>query len=272
MFLPAQYSNLNNQQGPFVFDRATLQRFLSFCEIKSYGPKQNIFLPGDDADKLYYIISGNLVVLSIEEEPCDSESEEKIKKHRPRHTLLLSDSNQKNLNKIQQEDNSEYDGIVEERELVVHQVGPGDFIGALGLFSPSHKRNVALRTCSSVEVAAINYEKLLKLMSNELASDCPKILYEVGQQTSRRLLTITRKASGLAFIDVRERIMRSVIELASQSNALTHPQGMQIKVSRQELARMSGCSRETAGKALKELQKEGRLTAHGKTIVVFGTR
>jgi CRP/FNR family cyclic AMP-dependent transcriptional regulator len=47
---------------------------------------------------------------------------------------------------------------------------------------------------------------------------------------------------------------------------------MQIKASRQELAKMSGCSREMAGRALKELEEEGRLTAHGKTIVVFGSR
>ena len=53
---------------------------------------------------------------------------------------------------------------------------------------------------------------------------------------------------------------------------MTHPQGMQIKVSRQELSRLVGCSREMAGRVLKVLEEQGLLKATGKTIVVFGAR
>jgi CRP/FNR family cyclic AMP-dependent transcriptional regulator len=53
---------------------------------------------------------------------------------------------------------------------------------------------------------------------------------------------------------------------------MTHPEGMQIKVSRQELSRLVGCSREMAGRVLKVLEEQGLLTARGKTIVVFGAR
>ena len=47
---------------------------------------------------------------------------------------------------------------------------------------------------------------------------------------------------------------------------------MQIKTTRQDIAKMVGCSREMAGRVLKELEEEDLITAHGKTIVVFGTR
>ncbi len=53
---------------------------------------------------------------------------------------------------------------------------------------------------------------------------------------------------------------------------MSHPQGTQIRVSRQELARIVGCSREMAGRVLKQLQEQGLLHARGKTIVVYGTR
>jgi CRP/FNR family cyclic AMP-dependent transcriptional regulator len=33
-----------------------------------------------------------------------------------------------------------------------------------------------------------------------------------------------------------------------------------------------GCSRETVGRILKMLEDQELITAHGKTIVVFGTR
>jgi DNA-binding FadR family transcriptional regulator len=53
---------------------------------------------------------------------------------------------------------------------------------------------------------------------------------------------------------------------------MSHPEGTQIKVSRQELSRLVGCSREMAGRVLKVLEEQGLLTARGKTMVVYGVR
>ena len=53
---------------------------------------------------------------------------------------------------------------------------------------------------------------------------------------------------------------------------MTHPDGMQIKVSRQELGRIAGCSREVAGRILKSLEEEGIVEVAGHTMVVLGTR
>src|SRR3546814_20773890 len=52
---------------------------------------------------------------------------------------------------------------------------------------------------------------------------------------------------------------------------MSHPDGTQLRVSRQELARLVGCSREMAGRVLKKLQADGKLPARGKTVVVYGT-
>jgi CRP/FNR family cyclic AMP-dependent transcriptional regulator len=62
------------------------------------------------------------------------------------------------------------------------------------------------------------------------------------------------------------------MDLCNEPDAMTHPDGMQIKVSRQELSRLVGCSREMAGRVLKVLEEQGLLTAKGKTIVVFNVR
>ena len=47
---------------------------------------------------------------------------------------------------------------------------------------------------------------------------------------------------------------------------------MQLRITRQEIGRIVGCSREMAGRVLKELEQKGLISAHGKTIIVFGTR
>ena len=53
---------------------------------------------------------------------------------------------------------------------------------------------------------------------------------------------------------------------------MTHPDGMQIKITRQEIGRIVGCSREMVGRVLKTLEDQGLVAVKGKTMVVFGTR
>jgi CRP/FNR family cyclic AMP-dependent transcriptional regulator len=76
----------------------------------------------------------------------------------------------------------------------------------------------------------------------------------------------------LAFLDVTGRIARTLLDLCKEPNAMSHPEGTQIKVSRQELAKIVGCSREMAGRVLKDLELEGNLKVKGHTIVVLQSK
>src|SRR4029078_2435436 len=100
----------------------------------------------------------------------------------------------------------------------------------------------------------------------------PRFFYAIGAQLSRRLLDTSRKAGRLAFLDVTDRIVRTLPALAREPESMSHPQGTQLRVSRQELARLVGCSREMAGRVLKKLEAEGVVHARGKTVVLYGTR
>ncbi len=158
------------------------------------------------------------------------------------------------------------------RELVLGYINAGDFIGEMGLFVAADVREVLLRTRTACELAELSYERLHQLFAGSLANECPRILYAIGAQLSKRLLDTSRKASRLAFLDVTGRIIRTLNDLCHEPDAMSHPQGTQIRVSRQELARIVGCSREMAGRVLKQLQIDGKLHARGKTVVIFGTR
>ena len=158
------------------------------------------------------------------------------------------------------------------RELVLGYLGAGEFVGEMGLFIETERREVALRSRTPCELAEISYERLYQLLQGQLAADAPKLLYAIGSQLSRRLLDTSRKAGRLAFLDVTDRIIRTLHDLAREPEAMSHPQGTQLRVSRQELARLVGCSREMAGRVLKKLEIEGQLHARGKTVVLYGTR
>jgi CRP/FNR family cyclic AMP-dependent transcriptional regulator len=86
------------------------------------------------------------------------------------------------------------------------------------------------------------------------------------------LRNTTRKVGDLAFFDVTGRVARCLLELCKQPDAMTHPDGMQIKVTRQEIGRIVGCSREMVGRVLKDLEERNLVDVKGKTMVVFGTR
>lgn len=160
----------------------------------------------------------------------------------------------------------------DDRELVLGYFGVGEFVGEMGLFIESDRREVILRTRTQCELGEISYERLYQLFDGPLSGDATKIVYAIGAQLSRRLLDTSRKAGRLAFLDVTDRIIRTLHDLTREPEAMSHPQGTQLRVSRQELARLVGCSREMAGRVLKKLQVDGVLHARGKTVVLYGTR
>jgi CRP/FNR family cyclic AMP-dependent transcriptional regulator len=158
------------------------------------------------------------------------------------------------------------------QDIVLAYLNKGDFIGEIGVFMGPMVREVHVLTRESSQLAHIGYNRLHHLLRNELSGHAADILSALGRQLSMRLLETSRKVRGLAFLDVAARITHTLMDLAKQPDALTHPEGMQIRITRQELGRLVGCSREMAGRVLKNLKERGLIRVQGKTIVVLGTR
>jgi len=160
----------------------------------------------------------------------------------------------------------------EGRELILAYLNRGEFIGEMGLFVETPRREVMVRTRTPCELAEIGYERMFNLFEGPLREECPKILFAIGSQLTNRLLHTSRKVSRLAFMDVTGRVAKTLIDLTDEPDAMTHPHGTQIRISRQEISRIVGCSREMVGRVLKQLEEQGMITVAGKTIVVLGTR
>ena len=160
----------------------------------------------------------------------------------------------------------------EGRELILTYLNRGEFIGEMGLFVETPRREVMVRTRTPCELAEIGYERLFSLIEGPLKEECPKLLFAIGSQLTNRLLHTSRKVSRLAFMDVTGRVGKTLIDLTSEPDAMTHPDGTQIRISRQEISRIVGCSREMVGRVLKQLEEQGMITVSGKTIVILGRR
>lgn len=207
---------------PSVHD-PIVEWFLSHCHIHRYPAKYTLIHAGEDAESLFYIVSGAVSVFIKDE-----------------------------------------DG----KEMLLTNLGQGEFVGEISLFEQKvQPRTAWVRTKGNCEIAEISYKKFKQLVHLN-----PDILMYLSAQMARRLRMTSRQVSNLAFLDVTGRIAQTLMNLAKMPDAMTHPKGMQIKITRQEIGQMVGCSRETVGRILKMLEDEGLITAHGKTIVVYGTR
>jgi CRP/FNR family cyclic AMP-dependent transcriptional regulator len=152
-------------------------------------------------------------------------------------------------------------------EMVLAYLNKFQFFGEMGLFNEQPSRSAWVRTRVACELAEMTYARF-----RQIASESPGLVFELAAQMATRLTRTNRKLSDLAFVDVTGRVAHAIRDLCNEPDAMTHPQGMQIKVSRQELSRLVGCSREMAGRVLKVLEDEGLVTASGKTIVVYNVR
>jgi CRP/FNR family cyclic AMP-dependent transcriptional regulator len=152
------------------------------------------------------------------------------------------------------------------KEMILAYLNPGDFVGEMGLFDQEH-RSAWIRTKTECEVGEISYGKFI-----ELSHKHPEFLFAISKQIAQRLRDTTRKVSDLAFLDVTGRVAGTLLDLCKEPGAMTHPDGMQIKITRQEIGRIVGCSREMVGRVLKDLEERELVSVAGKTMVVFGTR
>ncbi len=160
--------------------------------------------------------------------------------------------------------------LVEEQKdnkaMVITYLNEGEFFGEMGLFEDG-VRSAWIKAKSDCEISEISYSKF-----RELTDKNPEFLLALTKQITNRLKETTKKATSLAFLDVTGRVARTLHDLCMQPDAMTHPDGMQIKITRQEIGRIVVCSREMVGRVLKELEAQGLISVSGKTMVVFGTR
>lgn len=216
-----------NESDSRPINESALERFLHHCHKRKYPKNYDILVPGNVADKLYFVVDGSIAI-------------------------TIKDT--------------------EDREIILAYINKSEFIGEIGVFNGPNTLQVTVRTRTECVLAEIALNRFYSILRNELTECATELLLAIGRQLASRLLQTSRKVGHLAFLDVTGRIAKALIDLCKEPDAMTHPNGMQIRITRQEIGRIVGCSREMAGRVLKNLEQERFISAKGKTIVVNGIR
>lgn len=149
------------------------------------------------------------------------------------------------------------------REMVLAYLGPGDIFGEMCLFPELEARSALARTRTATVVSELGYQPF-----RDLSDKHPELMYVVACQMAKRLRDTTRRAVDLAFVDVAGRIARTLLDLADSAEHEDSEEGRVVRISRQELARIVGCSREMAGRVLKVFEEDDVVSVKGRAITI----
>ncbi len=155
------------------------------------------------------------------------------------------------------------------QEMVMTYLHQGDFLGGAGVFvEQQRRRRVHVKARTPTILAQISYLDLELLLNGDLVSYKAEFLRMFGEDLGRRLMRAERKVADLALLDVTGRIANILRYLVEEPDSRTHSLGVKVGVTRAEMARLTGCSREMASRCLKELEEQGLIVSQGRSIIV----
>jgi CRP-like cAMP-binding protein len=142
------------------------------------------------------------------------------------------------------------------RDCLLDVVLPPEVFGGSTLVTPFSA--IALKECQVVSATFV-----------ELATRDPRVAAAAVEISGRRTLRFAERLRDALVLDAAERVMAVLIDLADRRSTRT-PEGRRVDLSitQEDLARMTGCTRETVNRTLNRLSVERRLLRRGRRYVV----
>ncbi len=150
----------------------------------------------------------------------------------------------------------------EGREVILATLGAGEFFGEMGLIDGS-ARSADVVAQESCELLMIGREELHRCMRDNF-----EVALKVMQILVQRLRGADSKIESLALLDVYGRVARLMLDMS-----VVDDEGRRVikrKISKQEMARMIGASREMVSKVVRNLEASGYIRREGELVVIVG--
>jgi CRP/FNR family cyclic AMP-dependent transcriptional regulator len=150
-------------------------------------------------------------------------------------------------------------GDLDGKEVILSILGPNEFFGEMGLIdnSPRSASVVALEPCELICISKPDFKRCL--------ADNFDMAMTVMRGLVKRLRDADKQIGSLALMDVFGRVARLLLETAEVING---EKVVTRKLSKQDIARMIGASREMVSRVMKHLQAAGYIEVRAGTIVI----
>ena len=152
------------------------------------------------------------------------------------------------------------------REVILSILGEGNFFGEMALLD-DNPRSANVTTMEETELLMVRRADFLRFIQQT-----PQVAIKLLGVLAQRLRKTDRKIEGLALSDVTRRITQTLLQLAEEQGTPT-PEGIVIRnrPTHQDLANMSGTTRETVSRVLKRLENQGYIIPRGKDLLIAAT-
>ena len=147
-----------------------------------------------------------------------------------------------------------------DEELLLTKMYPGDCLGLMSMLDESERSNTAIATTD------IELFKLSKSKFNELFDTHSEIARALCLLLSRRTRTLVSLVNEVTSLTLRQRIGRLLCRLGPYYGHLEGQTMFLEGVSHETLADVLGSSRQSIGREIRELEKEGLVELHYKKI------
>ncbi len=155
------------------------------------------------------------------------------------------------------------------RETILSFLERGDFFGEMSLID-GEPRSASVRTVTDAQLLIIHREPFLKLIRQS-----PEIAMGLLSELSKRLRKANRQIGSLSTMSVSGRVAGTLLNLMQERGVRIHTDnGKMVTVihnrpTQQQLADMSGTTRETVSRICSLLVKANAIAMTGKDIVIF---
>jgi CRP/FNR family cyclic AMP-dependent transcriptional regulator len=143
--------------------------------------------------------------------------------------------------------------------VILSLLGPGEFFGEMGLLddSPRSASVVTQEPCELLSISKTDFKRSL--------AENFDLSLTVMRGLVKRLREADRKIGSLALMDVYGRVARLLLEMAEDVDG---EKVVVKKLSKQDIAKMVGASREMVSRVMKDLQLGGYFEVRGRSIVL----
>jgi len=135
------------------------------------------------------------------------------------------------------------------REVILATLHPGDYLGEMSLID-GQPHSASVRAEVQTDVLMLARSEFDRCMP-----DARSVAFAVMRVLVQRLRHADRKIESLALMDVYGRVAHALLEMAQNETDGTRV--IRSKVSRQDLAKMVGASREMVSRVMKDLEVRG---------------
>ena len=158
---------------------------------------------------------------------------------------------------------------VDGRETILSFLERGDFFGEMSLID-GEPRSASVRTVTDAQLMIIHREPFLTLIRQT-----PEIAMSLLSEMSKRLRKANKQIGSLSTMSVSGRVAGTLLNLMEERGMRIHTDNGQMvtvihnRPTQQQLADMSGTTRETVSRICSLLVKANAIAMTGKDIVIF---